>query len=126
MTDDQLIEEIRSILGELVTRVKRRVPGTLAVARRDDAMQPCASFAASASSESLDLCFHIHRQGGEAIVCAADLVRGGSGDILGEMSAVTRRGVTDAAGTKRLLDAARAFCDSQEDRVVGEVQPPKP
>jgi hypothetical protein len=122
MTDDELIDAIRRALDELVARVRQRVPGALAVARYDGAMQPYASFAASASAESFDLCVLLQRREGGAIGCTADLVRGGSGDILGEMLPVTLQGGQDTAGTKRLLDAVRAFTSSQEDRVVREMQ----
>jgi hypothetical protein len=122
VTNDELIEEIRELLDELVDRVRQRVPDVLAGARYDGAMQPYASFAATASSESLDLCVVLRPRQDGAIECIADLVAGGTGDVLAEMATVVCTGATDVKGTKRLLAAVRAFCASQEDRVVGQLR----
>jgi hypothetical protein len=122
VTDDDLPHAIRKALDELVARVKLQVPGVLAVARYDGGMQPYASFAPSASDESLDLCVRLQRREQGTIECAGDLVRGGSGDVLGEMPSVTIRPVMDASEIEKALAAVRAFCSSQENRIVREMQ----
>ena len=122
MTEDEMIEAIRGILDDLVGRVELRVPSALAVARYDGAMQPYASFAASAASESIDLCVRLTRQSSGVVECTADLVRGGSGDVLDEMPSVTIRNVTDPADVRTMLEAVRGFCASQDGQVVHELQ----
>lgn len=120
MTDDELIREIVEILSALVLRVTGRLPRIAAVARHDGGLQPYASFVASPESESLDLCVLV-RMIGDGFECSADLVRGGSGEVLGEMPAVTFRRPISAQSVASALDAVRAFAAAQEGRILSEM-----
>jgi hypothetical protein len=95
MTSEEVImKSIRSSLETLSKRIKAVNPTTICHIGEttiNDARHMYASFLKTPQSDTLDLCVLLQPAGTQVVV-SADLVMGGSGDVLSELGPVTSPG----------------------------------
>lgn len=125
VTYEDLVIATGSMLGDLVSRVKRRRPTALGGACADwttfdGSAQPYASFAAAPHADEIALCICLRRQG-RGLACTADLV-GEGGVVLTEMPAVSIDDISDTAEAAALIDTVRVYVLGQEDADLDALQ----
>jgi hypothetical protein len=103
-----------------VERVREAVPGASAnffEVKRDGVAHLCASSLATPSADTVDLCLEVRVAHGRLVV-AADLVVGGTGEVLGSLDdAVAMPG-------GQLPVAFVDFIDEQERRIIDRLKRP--
>lgn len=91
ISEDVVVTSIKQSLETLRSRIETLIPTTLChigEAVVHDARQIYASFLKTPQDETLDLCILL-RLAGPTLVVSGDLVKGGSGDVLGELEPIT-------------------------------------
>jgi hypothetical protein len=116
---DEATQAVKGSLETLNDRIKFLVPTVICVIedrRVNDSYQVCASFMRTTQSDTLDLCI-VLRWTGTDVVASADLVRGGSGEVVSEMPPVKLPGQRGGE-LNRLINNIREYILSQEDKIV--------
>ena len=101
-----LVTAAQRVLTQLVAHVNAQRPaarGTVSQFQLLGRTQVCASFLQSSTGQLLDLCVTITSHGG-AMALAADVVRGGSGELLSELDPTVISDEMDLAAALRTLE----------------------
>ena len=119
MKAQEATQAVKGSLEALNDRIKFLVPTVVCVIedrRVNDSSQVCASFMKTIQSDTLDLCI-VLRWTGTDVMVSADLVRGGSGEVMSEMSPIK---LSDQEGGElnKLVDNIREYISSQEDKII--------
>ena len=121
-TNLMIVAYARQLLTGLTARVLARVPSALGnvsdnVVRGN--VLVCSSFMSTRSANTVDLCIEIE-VAEVANTVSADLVRGGSGEIISEMTPVTV--IRDGVQTQ-VLGALDQYVRDMEDKIVALLIP---
>jgi hypothetical protein len=116
-TKERILNRARQVLTVLIAQIPSRVPSALGsvsehVVHGVDMV--CASFLKSKTADTLDLCVEVEEKDGQVSVFA-DLVRGGSGEILSEMTRIVISMDSDMETAVNLLEQ---YLRNQEDAIA--------
>jgi hypothetical protein len=127
MTSEEIVgKSIKQSLEALSNRIRTLMPTTICHIGEtpiDDTRQIYASFLKTPQSDTLDLCVLLRPQGTQ-IVVSADLVKGGSGDVLSELGPVISPSQDmDAGGFEHHI---AQYILAQEDALIQELRQEPP
>lgn len=121
-SEEIVAQAVRNRLESLSSRIKALLPTTICNIGDiivSDSLQIYASFLKTPQSNTLDLCFLL-KPTRENVVVSADLVKGGSGDVLSEMSPI----ISPSQENKfeRFVNHIDEYILSQEDNLIQELR----
>ena len=115
-----IISQSNRVLTQLVSQIAKELPSVICNVKEQIVHNTpivCASFLKSSEADTVDLCVEI-QTGTKYMTVSADLVVGGSGKILSEMTAVMIRKNTEIEGAMRVLEE---YVQNQIDTIAAEL-----
>jgi hypothetical protein len=114
---EAITAQVKQVLTQLVSQVAPRVPSTRGSVSENlvrGIPTVCASFLTSPEADTVDLCVEIEAVAGGVSV-SADVVRGGTGEILSEMTQVT---IFEGQNTEVAVRTLEEYVRDQSDVIV--------
>lgn len=122
-TVERMTQVIANRLATLGNQIETLIPTAICSVgdtRADDSLQIYASFLKTVQSESLDLCVLLKRIATGAVI-SADLVRGGSGEVLTEMPPITLLDRCRESEFDRIANYIGEYISAQSETIVQDL-----